>query len=511
MSTPLEFRDRAAAAAGDAALHRKLDTASFRFLAKRREVFAGLADGEARRDRARAVKAHAIARLPELLEELETRVVANGGTVHWAADADEACRIVLALAIGAGVRLVVKGKSMVSEEIGLNDRLGAAGIEAVETDLGEYIVQLAGEPPSHIITPAIHKSQDDVAALFAAKLGIPLETTAEALTAVARRVLRDKFLAAGMGITGVNFAIAESGTLVVVENEGNGRLALTLPRLHVALMGIEKVIARDEDLAAMLELLPRSATGQTLTSYVSLVRGPRSADALDGPAELHLVVIDNGRTRVLADPALREALYCLRCGACLNACPVYRRVGGHAYGYAYSGPIGAVLAPAMLGLDAAPDVAFASTLCGACRDVCPVRIDIPALLLDLRARAAREGRLPAGERRALGWWRWIASAPATYALATRLARLGSHVAVRMPRLLAWLPPLDAWTRARALPTTAPRSFHEQWRDRMATPRTTTIARADVDRTDAAPAAPPAGPPSGDHGGPESSTSSGARR
>ncbi len=501
MSTPLEFRERAAVAAGDSALHRKLDNASFRFLAKRREVFAGLADGEARRDRARAVKAQAIAALPELLAELETRVVANGGTVHWAADADEACGVVLALAARAGVRLVVKGKSMVSEEIHLNDRLAEAGIEAVETDLGEYIVQLAGEPPSHIITPAIHKSQDDIATLFSAKLGIPHQDTAEALTAAARQVLRDKFLAADMGITGVNFAVAESGTLVVVENEGNGRLALTLPRLHVALMGIEKVIARDEDLAPMLELLPRSATGQTLTSYVSLVRGPRSADALDGPSELHLVIIDNGRTRVLADPALREALYCLRCGACLNACPVYRRVGGHAYGYAYSGPIGAVLAPAMLGLGAAPDVAFASTLCGACRDVCPVRIDIPELLLGLRARVASAGRLPEGERRAFEWWRRIASTPWAYALATRLGRLGSRLVARAPRLLALVPPLAAWAHARALPESAPRSFHERWSDRMARPRIvpvhgddggamapsagTTVGPDDVPRGDAA--------------------------
>ncbi len=464
MSTPLEFRARAAAAAGDAALHAKLDNASFRFLEKRREVFAGLPDGEARRDHARAVKADAIARLPELLRTLETRFAANGGVVHWAADADEACRIVVAIAARRDVRLVVKGKSMVSEEIGLNQRLADAGIEPVETDLGEYIVQLAGEPPSHIITPAIHKSQDDIARLFTAKLGIPHEDTAEALTAAARRVLRDRFLAAGMGVTGVNFAVAESGTLVVVENEGNGRMALTLPRVHVALMGIEKVIARDADLAPMLELLPRSATGQTLTSYVSLIRGPRGDDE-DGPDEVHLVVIDNGRTRVLADPTLREALYCLRCGACLNACPVYRRVGGHAYGHAYSGPIGAVLAPAMLGLARAPDLPFASTLCGACRDVCPVRIDIPGLLLALRGRVTEELRPSATERRIVGAWRAVAASPALYAAATRLARLGARVARAVPALVGVAAPLAAWTRRRALPQPAAQSFHERWRAR----------------------------------------------
>jgi len=465
MSTPLEFRARAAAAAGDSALHRKLDTASLRFLDKRATVFAALADGEERRVRARAVKAHAVAGLATLLPEFERRFTANGGVVHWAADATEACAIVLALARRAGVRLVVKGKSMVSEEIGLNACLAAAGIEAVETDLGEYIVQLAGEPPSHILTPAIHKSQEDIAALFAARLGEPRHQTAEALTAAARRILRAKFRAAGMGVTGVNFAVAESGTLVVVENEGNGRLALTLPRIHVALMGIEKLIARDEDLAPMLELLPRSASGQTLTSYVSLVAGPRRSADVDGPDEVHLVILDNGRSRLLADAELREALYCLRCGACLYACPVYRRVGGHAYGYAYSGPIGAILAPAMLGLEAAPDLPFASTLCGACRDVCPVRIDIPGLLLTLRSRVVTRLRPSRAEATLIGAWRRIAASPTYYGLAVRAARAGSTLVARFPALTRLAPPLAAWNGARDLPRPAQRSFHERWRRR----------------------------------------------
>ena len=465
MSTPREFRVRAAAATADHALHRKLDTASLRFLDKRAAVFAALPDGDERRDRARAVKAHAIAGLPTLREELERRFTANGGVVHWAADADAACAIVIGLATARGVRLVVKGKSMVSEEIGLNARLAAAGIEAVETDLGEYIVQLAGEPPSHIITPAIHRSQEDVAALFTRRLGEPHHATAEALTAAARRLLRGTFRAAGMGITGVNFASAESGTLVVVENEGNGRLALTLPSIHVALMGIEKVVARDEDLAPMLELLPRSATGQTLTSYVSLVAGPRRPADHDGPDEVHLVIIDNGRSRVLADPVLREALYCLRCGACLNACPVYRRVGGHAYGHAYSGPIGAVLAPAMLGVAAAPDLPFASTLCGVCRDVCPVRIDIPNLLLHLRARVTRELRPSRGERVLVRAWRRVAGVPALYALAGRALRGGATLLGRTPALARVIPLAPAWTRTRELPTATGPAFRDRWRAR----------------------------------------------
>lgn len=411
------------------------------------------------------MKAHAIAGLATLLPELERRFTEHGGTVHWASDGAEACAIVLAIAARTGVRLVVKGKSMVSEEIGLNAAFAAAGIEAVETDLGEYIVQLAGEPPSHIITPAIHKSQDDVAALFAARLGEPHHATAEALTAVARRVLREKFRAAGMGVTGVNFASAESGTLVVVENEGNGRMAMTLPRVHVALMGIEKLVARDEDLAPMLELLPRSATGQTLTSYVSLVTGPRRAADVDGPDEVHLVILDNGRTRLLADPAIREALYCLRCGACLNACPVYRRIGGHAYGYAYSGPIGAVIAPALLGIEQVPDLPFASTLCGACRDVCPVRIDIPRLLLTWRGRVTAALRPSRGERLLVHGWRHVAGSPRLYALVSPLARAGAALVTRLPALAAIAGPLRAWQRARELPSPAARSFHARWRAR----------------------------------------------
>ncbi|HEY2386923.1 MAG TPA: lactate utilization protein B [Candidatus Binatia bacterium] len=465
MSMPSPFRARAAAAAADKALHAKLDHASLPFLEKRAHVFAALPDGEARRDRARAAKAYAVAHLDTLLPELERRLVEHGCVVHWASDAAEACRLVLDIAARNGVRLVVKGKSMVSEEIALNASLAAAGIEAVETDLGEYIVQLAGVPPSHIITPAIHMSQDDVAALFTSRLGEPRHETAEALTAVARRVLREKFRQAGMGVTGVNVASAESGTLVVVENEGNGRMALTLPRVHVALMGIEKLVARDADLAPLLEILPRSATGQTLTSYVSLVSGPRRPGETDGPDEVHVVLLDNGRSRVLADPAVREALYCLRCGACLNACPVYRKVGGHAYGYPYSGPIGAILAPGLLGIAQVPDLPFASTLCGACRDVCPVRIDIPRLLLTWRARATALRSASASERLLVRGWRRLASSAALYRLLAPAARAGAALLARVPALARLAPPLAAWERTRRLPAPAAASFHERWRAR----------------------------------------------
>ncbi len=462
MPPATSFRARAAAAAGDTALHAKLDHASLPFLDKRALAFAALPDGEARRDRARAAKAYAVAHLDTLLPALERRLTEHGCVVHWASDAAEACRIVLDVAARAGVRLVVKGKSMVSEEIALNASLEAAGLEAVETDLGEYIVQLAGVPPSHIITPAIHMSQDDVARLFSARLGEPHHDTAEALTAVARRVLREKFRTAGMGVTGVNVASAESGTLVVVENEGNGRMALTLPRIHLALMGIEKLVARDDDLAPMLEILPRSATGQTLTSYVSLVSGPRRGGEVDGPDEVHVVLLDNGRTRVLADPAIREALYCLRCGACLNACPVYRRIGGHAYGYAYSGPIGAVLAPGLLGIEQVPDLPFASTLCGACRDVCPVRIDIPRLLLTWRARATALASAAASERFLVRAWRRLGASPPMYRLLSPLAAVATTVVTRFPALIRLAPPLAAWARTRTLPAPSGRPFRARW-------------------------------------------------
>lgn len=358
---------------------------------------------------------------------------------------------------------------MMTEEIGLNQALERAGITPVETDLGEYIIQLAHEPPSHIIAPAIHKSKRQIAELFAEKLGIPPTDDIQELTAAARQTLREKFFGAGMGITGVNFAVAETGTIVLVENEGNIRFSTSLPPIHVAIMGIEKVIPRFADLAVFMRLLPRSATGQKMSAYVSFITGPRRHNEPDGPDALHVVIVDNGRSAMLGDPELRRALYCIHCGACLNVCPVYRKIGGHAYGWVYSGPIGAIVTPQLLGLDRAGQLPFASTLCGACRDVCPVRIDFPKLLLALRHHAHRHRSRRRGldswrERLAMALWAFTMKSERRYRLAAALARrlqrrLVSNGLIRKAPFY----PFSEWTKYRDLPALAPRSFRAQWK------------------------------------------------
>jgi L-lactate dehydrogenase complex protein LldF len=344
-------------------------------------------------------------------------------------------------------------------------------IEVVETDLGEYIIQLSHETPFHIVAPAIHKTKEEVSALFEEKLGTEPETDVEALTGVAREKLREKFMQADMGISGVNFAVAETGTVSVVSNEGNGRMCTSLPRIHLALMGIEKVIPTLEDLGALYRLLPRAATGQRTTSYFTLVSGPRRRDDEDGPDQFHLVVIDNGRSRLLADPNLRESLYCIRCGACLNVCPVYRKVGGHSYGWVYPGPIGAVITPVMVGLDQARDLPFASTLCGACRDVCPLKIEIPNMLLTLRsqmnASPDRQRRARSIERLVFILWSRIVSTDWALAQVRNISAFLQKPFVskgRMRRLP--LPVFTKWTKNRDFPALAKRSFHDLWRDRL---------------------------------------------
>ena len=430
------------------------------------------------RQEARDIKVHSIDHLDYYLDLLDTNVTAAGGQLHFAKDATQANEIVAHIARTRNVKVATKSKSMVSEELGLNPVLEAMGVEVWETDLGEYIIQLANETPSHLVAPALHKSKEDVAELFTEKLGIPYDEDIYHMAATARTVLRDKFMEADLGISGANFVVAETGTLVIFTNEGNGRLCTSAPRIHIGITGMEKVIPSMQDLSVFIRLLPRSATGQRITSYLSMITGPRRADDEDGPEEFHLVLVDNGRSKMLADPALREALYCIRCGACLNICPVYQRVGGHAYGWVYPGPIGAVVSPMLIGLKQAKELPQASSLCGACREACPIKIDIPRMLLHLRKKTAEspdnnERSAPESERIAARLYAWLMSNPNLLRLAVRFGRVLQKLEQLLPFFSPltkdgkWIrkapfPPLSKWTRSRDLPTLPEKTFHEIW-------------------------------------------------
>ncbi|UCH24746.1 MAG: iron-sulfur cluster-binding protein [Trueperaceae bacterium] len=462
--TTRTFKSNSSRALADRELQTALKRATTAFVEKRAVALETLEDFEPLRSYCGAVKAHTLEYLDSYLEELIGSIEARGGQVHFAGDAAEVNRIVTDLAVARGVETVVKSKSMVSEEVGLNEALEEAGVTPIETDLGEYILQLDEDVPSHIIGPAVHKTKEQIVRLFHDKLGTALDADVPALTAAARRVLREGFLGADMGITGVNFAVADTGTIVLVENEGNIRISTSRPRIHLAIMGLEKVIPRIKDLPAFMTLLPRSATGQKASSYVSLITGPRRDGEPEGPEEFHLLIVDNGRSEVLADPKLRDALRCIRCGACLNACPVYQRVGGHAYGWVYSGPIGAVLDPGLLGLEATVNLPQASSLCGACGEVCPVKIPLPDLLIEHRKRAVEWGLTPRPERLALGAFAFLAGKPAVWETGTRLARRGAGLVAKDGFLVGeWLPVMRAWLRERDFPQPAAVSFRERWR------------------------------------------------
>src|SRR5438046_3984341 len=455
VTTPL--RERASNALRDRFLHEALDIATTKFIALRREAFGDFPQGEALRDRARAIKEATLQRLDAHLETLVANVERVGGHVHFATTAEEARRIILDIARRTGARMAVKSKSMATEEIHLNDALEAIGVTPVETDLGEYIIQLAHERPSHIIAPAIHKTKGQVAELFSRELHRPgLAADPEVLTKIAREELREKFLQADLGITGANFAVAETGTVVLVTNEGNGRMTTSLPRVHVAVMGVEKVIPSMTDLAVFLAILAKSATGQKLSVYTTLVQGPRRPGELEGPDEFHLVLLDNGRIAQLAG-TLRDALYCLRCGACLNVCPVYRQIGGHAYGYTYPGPIGILLTAMLDGATAVTDLAHASSLCGACADVCPVRIDIPKMLVELRRELDEKKLAPWTARLAYGMLARVLASPRLYRWAKPVARLLQRPFARNGAMRS-APLFGDWTRTRDLPAVAPLTF-----------------------------------------------------
>jgi L-lactate dehydrogenase complex protein LldF len=465
-----EFQQASRISIQDPQLRRALQRVGSGFDEARRENIAEVTPQvwEEWREQARRIKVHTLEHLDYYLELLHQRVTQAGGQVHFAVDAAQANAIVAQLAWSRGVRIATKSKSMVSEELGLNRVLEEQGVQVYETDLGEYIIQLAGETPSHLVAPALHKTKEQVAQLLSEKLGVPLTDNIETMAGVARDALRQKFLQADLGISGANFLVAETGTLVILTNEGNGRLCTSAPRIHIGITGMEKVIPSLADLPVFLRLLPRSATGQRLTSYVTLVTGPRRAEDEDGPEEFHLVIVDNGRSRLLADPELREALYCIRCGACLNICPVYQKVGGHAYGWVYPGPIGAVVSPVLVGLRQAKDLPYASSLCGACREACPIKINLPRMLLHLRHKLAespdpQEKAAGAAETALAQGYAGLMARPRLLAAARRVGRMMQKPFVRGGKIRhAPVPPLSAWTKARDLPSLPSQTFRDIW-------------------------------------------------
>jgi L-lactate dehydrogenase complex protein LldF len=459
------FRPAAAEALKNPQLRANFRRAMDGLMAKRAALFSDPVEWRDLRALGAAIRARTLARLPELLETLEKNCAANGIRVRWAETTEEANAIVLEILKAHGATRVVKGKSMVSEEMHLNDYLEERGIESLESDLGEYIIQLDGETPSHIIMPAIHKNKQQIAKLFGKKIREAKYTEdVDELTAIARRVLRKKFFEADAGISGVNFAVAETGTLCLVENEGNGRMSTHVPPVHIALMGIEKVVERLEDVPPLYSLLTRSATGQVISTYFNMITGPRGPGEKDGPNEVHLVILDNGRSRIFSDVELSATLRCIRCGACMNHCPVYTRIGGHAYEAVYPGPIGKILTPQTEGVARRHDLVHASSLCGACAEACPVEIPITELLVRLRKEATHKDPgstvLQAGEGRDrledAAWYFWEAAHRHPF-----LYRLMGFAATRLRRFLpSWLPVLSAWTSVRATPRPAARTLHE---------------------------------------------------
>jgi L-lactate dehydrogenase complex protein LldF len=435
------------------------------------EAYRRLPEGPGLRRIAHEIRRQSIDNLDILLERLAEKIHGSGGQVYFAADADAAVAYCLDVALRNQVKRVVKGKSMVSEEMALNTALSAAGIEVCETDLGEYIVQLADEHPSHIIAPAIHKTRQDIGRLFAEKLGVPYEEDPHVLTRMARKALRRKFLTADMGITGCNIACAETGHVTTVSNEGNIRMSSTLPRIHVVIMGMERVTARLEEHDILFRLLTRGAAAQNMATYVSYVGGPRQTEQDDGPEQFHLVILDNGRSKILADPRFREMLYCIRCAACLNVCPVYAKIGGHAYGYPYCGPMGAVFTPLQVGINRARHLCQGETLCGACQDACPVNIDIPRMLLEIRAQLA-DGDPSWGvvrsnplEKGAYMIWALIMRNRKLYDAALQGARWMQCLLPRQKGMIRRLPPpLNGWTGCRDLSPLAAKSFKQRWKE-----------------------------------------------
>ncbi len=463
----MHFKQRAHASLADAQLQVNLQKFKGKFVVKRRESLAELDDFEATREAARAIRQRALDNLDAWLEIFERNATARGATVLWAETPTEINAHVLEIARRHGARKIIKSKSMVSEESALDRAIEAAGLTVVETDLGEYILQINDyEPPSHIIGPALHKSKEEVADLFAKRHATPRKVGIDELCLEARGVLREHYLTADMGVSGGNFFVAETGSVVLVTNEGNATLTTTLPRVHVAISGIEKIVPTLEDVATLMRLLPRSATGQSISNYVDILTGVKGPGEFHGAEHMYFIVVDAGRSGVLGGE-LREALRCIRCGACMNHCPVYQNVGGHSYGWVYPGPIGSILTPAYVGIENALDLPQAATLCNQCGVVCPVKIPLPDLLRKLREQQFAQGLRPWHERAGFRLWAWLASHPRPYALATRigvrvLAALGGRA-----RLLHKLPLAGGWTGGRDFPAPAGRTFRDLYAQRKA--------------------------------------------
>ncbi|MGP1253965.1 MAG: LutB/LldF family L-lactate oxidation iron-sulfur protein [Kiloniellales bacterium] len=463
--TSRSFKDNAHEALNDEQLRRALDNMKEGFIAKRAKAAARLPEFDALRDQARDIKDHTLENLDAYLELYAEKVEAVGGTVHWCATADDARKAVVDICQAVGAKTVTKGKSMIAEELALNEHLEANGLVPIETDLGEYIIQLRKEPPSHIIAPAIHLNKEQVASDFrAAHNDLPADRQLEEpqqLVAEARAVLRQKYLDADVGITGANFLIAETGTSIIVTNEGNGDLTQSLPKVHIVVASIEKIVPSLEDASAILRVLARSATGQEFSTYTTFSTGPKRSEDPDGPEQYHVILLDNGRSRMLGSE-FQDMLRCIRCGACMNHCPVYHSVGGHAYGWVYPGPMGAVLTPSLIGVDEAGHLPNASTFCGRCEAVCPMRIPLPKMMRHWREQEFEKHLSPAAVRLGLGAWTFFARRPSLYRFVTGLkARALSMIAGKRGRF-ARMPMAGGWTGHRDLPAPEGRTFMDLW-------------------------------------------------
>lgn len=456
-----EFLQRVDQAIYDSQMRSAVPFTQDRLRTGREQAVQELGNVEEWRERASKIRMHTIENLDSYLEQLATNVQKNGGHVHFAFKAEDAVSYVTKIAREKGAKSVIKSKSMVSEEIHLNQSLEEMGLKVVESDLGEYIIQLAGETPSHLLAPAIHKTKEQVAELFSKEAGREMPADTTQLLQFAREQLRQEFLEADIGISGCNFAVAESGSVVLISNEGNARLTTTLPKVHIAIMGMERLVPTWKDLDVVVSMLTRSATGQKITSYMTGINGPRSSDDIDGPEEFHLIILDNGRSDILGT-AYQEVLKCIRCAACVNVCPVYRNIGGHAYGSVYSGPIGAVLAPLLEGYENMKELPYASSLCGACTDVCPVKIPLHNLLLEHRKDIVAQGLTGKTEQMAFKAFSFIANHPFVYDKTVKMARTGLSVFAKDESISNGPGLLKEWTKSRDFPKPAKQSFRDWW-------------------------------------------------